>query len=167
MVFFKHHQLFTFFLCWSSSIHNQCHSNVMTSYSMGNVNSMFHPICESNPMDDLNVGLYTHITWCTFLSHFYKSLGTFTSLFKFSQNTSFMHSTNHVGVRFICFSYTLSHNISFICSANSVGIRFICLVTHCHTTPHSWAPPTPVVLNLYVMITHYHTTLIHALHQQY
>jgi hypothetical protein len=144
-----------FFLCWSSSIHNQCHSKVvevMTSYSMGNVNSMVHPICESNPMDDLNVELYTHITWCTFLSHFCKSLNTFTSLFKFSLNTSFMHSTNHVGVRFICFSYTLSHNISFMCSANSIGVRFICLDTLCHTTPPSWAPPTPMVLNLYVMI---------------
>jgi hypothetical protein len=137
----------------------------MISYLMGNVNSMVHPICESNPMDDLNVELYAHITWCTFLSHFCKSLGTFTSLFKFSQNTSFMRSTNHVGARFICFSYTLLHNISFMCFANFVSVKFICLVTRCHTTPHLWAPPTLVVLNLYVMVTHCHTTFIHALHK--
>lgn len=139
----------------------------MTAYSMGNVNSMVHPICESNPMDDLNVELYNHITWCTLLFHFCIFLGTFISLFKFSQNTSFMHSTNHVGDRFMCFNYTLSHNISFMCSTNSVGVRFICLVTHCHTTLQSWTPPTPMVLNLYVMVTCCHTTLIHALHQQY
>jgi len=135
MVFSNTTNFSFFFVCSSSSIHNQCHSKVvevMTAYSMGNVNSMVHPICESNPMDDLNVELYTHITRCTFLSHFCKYLSTFTSF-----TTSFMHSTNHVGDKFMCFSYTLSHNISFMCSTNSIGVRFICLVTHCHTTLHS------------------------------
>jgi hypothetical protein len=133
-----------FCVCWSSSIHNQCHSNVvdvMTSNSMGNVNSMVHPMCESNPMDDLNVELYTHITWCMFLSHFWKSLGTLTSLFKFSQNTS------------LCTPPTM------------LVLDLYVLVTRCHTTSHSCVPLTPLVLDLYVWLHAVIQHLIHELHQ--